>query len=565
MIAGCNSILGLDDFSYVEGGVCQANEEVSCYEGPANTQAVGICKAGTQTCDIYGSTLTACSGQILPQAEDDCNTPEDENCDGIVEACPEVVAEEKSFTSFGSTGNEVIYDSAKDSEGNFYIVGDFTGTINLGGDDLTSVVAEEATGGSGGAGGSEETGGSGGVGSGESDIFVAKFDSTGTHVWSKSFGDASYQHVSAIAIDHDDHLILTGDYLGSIPFDGSAFDSTDDSTQNAFVAKLDSDGKYVWDQTFDSTTDETLYSRDVAINSENSVYIIGFYGDSIADLNIPTPNNDSDKDDDVYLIELDQQGTLTWADDYYFLEINFIDFGVGVSIDDNDSIILTGNFATTSVFLAKYTSSHSWSWGWTCYLDGKEDVGRGLQVLTDSGNNIYLLGSYEGQFQCYLYSTLKILDVTSSGSSDFFIAKISPSGDKAVWSKTFGASGVAQNPLDDVFHDNPSMKLALDETGDLVVTGSYSGKVSFDGGTSYLTAGNTDKSIFVAKLDPANGTTKWSKSFGDVEKVQESFSLATDSADNVHVFGGFEGSILFNGQTIQSKGLNDTLWLKLGP
>ena len=44
-------------------GVCQ-----SCYAGPAGTEGVGICQAGTQTCQAAG-TFGACTGRVLPQTE----------------------------------------------------------------------------------------------------------------------------------------------------------------------------------------------------------------------------------------------------------------------------------------------------------------------------------------------------------------------------------------------------------------------------------------------------------------------------------------------------------------
>jgi hypothetical protein len=53
----------------------------SCYDGPAGTAGVGVCKAGTQTCAaaVWGS----CAGEVLPQPPA-CDGL-DNNCNGIVD------------------------------------------------------------------------------------------------------------------------------------------------------------------------------------------------------------------------------------------------------------------------------------------------------------------------------------------------------------------------------------------------------------------------------------------------------------------------------------------------
>jgi hypothetical protein len=64
------------------GCVCTPNAVVPCYEGPAGTEGVGICKAGTKACNDQGTAYGPCTGQVLPSAET-CNTPEDDDCNGM--------------------------------------------------------------------------------------------------------------------------------------------------------------------------------------------------------------------------------------------------------------------------------------------------------------------------------------------------------------------------------------------------------------------------------------------------------------------------------------------------
>jgi hypothetical protein len=70
---------GVDDAT--EGCLCVPGESASCYEGPAGTEGVGLCVAGTKLCAEDGKSFGPCAGQALP-AEETCATPGDDDCDG---------------------------------------------------------------------------------------------------------------------------------------------------------------------------------------------------------------------------------------------------------------------------------------------------------------------------------------------------------------------------------------------------------------------------------------------------------------------------------------------------
>ena len=73
---------------------CVPQSVASCYSGPSGTMGVGVCRAGTRTCDTSGSRYLDCTGEVRPGAEicgnlrdDDCDGNTDEGCGHGAEQC----------------------------------------------------------------------------------------------------------------------------------------------------------------------------------------------------------------------------------------------------------------------------------------------------------------------------------------------------------------------------------------------------------------------------------------------------------------------------------------------
>src|SRR5439155_3523626 len=108
--------------------------------------------------------------------------------------------------------------------------------------------------------------------------------------------------------------------------------------------------------------------------------------------------------------------------------------------------------------------------------------------------------------------------------------KYTAAGDH-VWSKHLGGTG-----------DDLAMGVDVDGTGNVVVTGGFTGAVNFGGGV-LTSAGMSD--IFVAKYG-ADGTYLWASRFGSTGNDRAN-SVAVDSSGNVLVTGSFLGTVDFGG------------------
>ena len=76
-------VLGVDDDCdgvFDEAEACGEGEVVPCYDGPAGTLGVGVCRGGVRTCEegVFGE----CEEQVVP-SEELCASELDEDCDGL--------------------------------------------------------------------------------------------------------------------------------------------------------------------------------------------------------------------------------------------------------------------------------------------------------------------------------------------------------------------------------------------------------------------------------------------------------------------------------------------------
>ena len=122
-----------------------------------------------------------------------------------------------------AAGNQYAWSVATTPDQGVIFAGSFEGTIDLGGGPLTSA--------------------------GQHDYFVAKLDAAGNHVWSKRFGDAAQQIVSRVAVDASGDLRLSGMFEGTIDLGGGPLTA---AGADVFAARLDPDGNHVWSKSVGS-------------------------------------------------------------------------------------------------------------------------------------------------------------------------------------------------------------------------------------------------------------------------------------------------------------------------
>ncbi len=499
-----------------EGGagcVCAPNAVVSCYSGPAGTAGVGICKAGSQTCNGQGTSISACLGAVGPQAEN-CATPADEDCDGIAAPC---AGTHVWSHAWGGAQDEEGNALAIDAANNVLFAGYVTGPVDFG----CGVVP---------------------VAAGNDAALLMKLTPGGACTWSKAFGHNA--QMTGVAVDPSGNVLATGIY--GIDIDLGAGLVTSQGGNDAFIAKYDALGNHLWSKTFGDPSTQTADT--VATDSAGNVIALGIFSGTI---NLGGGPLVSAGGTDLYLVKYSPTGTHLWSK--RFGDAVNQSTAHGLAIDPSGNILLTGtafgtiNFGGPTLttlgggdtFVAKLDpgGNHLWS---KRFGDSTNQLGSG--IATDAAGDVVVSG--------YFLGTMSFggSNLTTQGLADSYLAKLDPSGNH-LWSMRGGGPG-----------NQSAVGVAVDLLGNVSIIGSLTGSGSF-GGPTLTSAGGAD--ILIVKYDAA-GNHLWSKSFGD-PATQSAKGLAADSAGNVLFTGIHGGTVDYGGGPLPGFGGEDVCIVKLGP
>ncbi len=387
---------------------------------------------------------------------------------------------------FGGLGDDGAFAGAVDGADNFIMTGSFRNTADFGGGDLTSA--------------------------GLDDIFIAKFDDGGGHLWSRRFGGTGIDRCRGVATDGTGNVFVTGHFQNTVNFGGG--DLTSAGGNDIFIAKFDADGDHLWSQRFGSTGVDICVG--VATDGAGNVFVTGWFQNTV---NFGGGDLTSAGDYDVVVAKYDTDGSHLWS--HSFGGTGY-DFGWALAVDGAGNAIVTG-----SGFLAKYGSNGTPLWNHSYAV-------MGFAIATDEAGNVIFTGSF--------YNTVNLggEDLTSAGGPDIFVAKYDTDGNH-LWSRRFGGGGGGD--------DDEGLSIATDGNYNVVVAGRFGGSADFGGGI-FTSVGEED--MFIAKYN-ASGDHLWSMTFGGAGWEKPN-GLAIDGGGSVLVAGTFEGTVNFGGEDLTTAG-----------
>lgn len=271
------------------------------------------------------------------------------------------------------------------------------------------------------------------------DIFICKVDALGNFIWGGKVGGPVNEQNPKVVVNSLGEVFVSGTFQESGDYDpGPGIFSliAGAGNQELFLAKLDSSGNLIWVNQIGGTSNE--YNREMAINKWSEVVLTGMFpGVTDFDPGPGVTNLTSAGGNDAYIAKYDSSGALVWAGR---IGNASPEEGTSVAINDSGEVIFTGGFAGT--------------------MDA--DPGPG------------------------------VANIVSASFADFFIVVLDSSGNFE-WARPVGGAGV-----------EGAVGLESEKKGYVYTTGVYSGSSDFDPGSgTFILNTASSGNAFTLKLGPS--------------------------------------------------------------
>lgn len=305
----------------------------------------------------------------------------------------------------GAGGNS--FDSGKsittDTYGNIYVTGNYSSpSITFGSFTLTN--------------------------SGGNDIFIVKYDTSGSVIWARSEGNIGSEIVNSITSDFNNNIYITGNYSSpTINFGTTSLSNA--GIEDIYLVKYDNLGNVIWAKSEGSTGTEN--ANYIVTDNSGNIYITGYYGSASISFgtNLLTNSDSLGNFPDIFILKFDSLGNEIWSNGFGSFGN---DVGNCITIDSSGNFYVLGDYTSLAlsfgavtlinedttgnshdVFLLKYDATGNLLW--VKGVGGSyNDIG--TTVSSDLYGNLFITGQFSTNI------TFDSATLTNTGATDMFIA-----------------------------------------------------------------------------------------------------------------------------------------------
>ena len=185
---------------------------------------------------------------------------------------------------------------------------------------------------------------------GLADAFVQKLDATGNFLWVKTWGSSEYDKVTALCLDSEDNICLSGWFNGTVDFDpGSGVSELTAEaifSFNEFLLQLTDNGTFKW--VAQVSKNDNVFIRDITADQSNNITLIGdFYSTVDFDPESGLEELTALGASDVCIVRYSPYGHFIWA---RAVGGSNYDFPAGIATNSNGELFCCGSFSGTADF-----------------------------------------------------------------------------------------------------------------------------------------------------------------------------------------------------------------------
>lgn len=404
--------------------------------------------------------------------------------------------------SFGESNTLQFGQLLVDSDGEFFIMGSFSGTVDFDPGEGESTLTSDYI----------------------SDYFTLKLNSQGEFIWVNQIEVPGYVRVIDAELIEAGNLLITGKFnsTGAIetidmdPGEGVYNIETSSGYEDAFLLRLDNDGQFVFGRSWAQDDNMTFFG--VEINSLGEIVLAASFTGTIdfdpgegvemvAAQGIQWANS---LNRDVAIVKLDSQANFEWVK---IIGSDGRELCGDVKVDNLDNIYLSGSFEDDSdfdpgesdyiltsliekdIYVAKYDTHGNLIWVETAQSTGDDAVYFDIasNIFLSKTGNVYVAGRVSGDYSLSVNADTVTNSVT--GSFDLFLGKINPGGNWS-WFNHFGSIEI----------DDPS-RLLIDDEENIYLSGNYKAEFAIgDEDTSVVLPLAGERDLMMAKFSQCADT-----------------------------------------------------------
>lgn len=338
--------------------------------------------------------------------------------------------------------------------------------------------------------------------------------------WAQRAGGITIDEASDISVDAAGNSYTTGYFTTTAGFGTQNLVSV--GTSDVFLTKTSATGIFQWSVKGGGVGSDRGLS--VKADASGNSYITGYFFGTATFGTTPVT---SAGNQDIFIAKYNTSGVLQWVTR---AGGSGSDIGSGITVDPSGNVIITGEFSGTANFGTASLTSQSGVDVFTAKLDGSGNflwaergagtfTDRGFDVDCDASGNIFVTGQFSDTI------TFDVPHYTNMQNA-IFTVKYNPSGVE----QAFAMAGAGTS--------NISSGIVVDGNNNVLITGDFTGTLTFFGTPNTTLTNLYPKRIFVAKYNNSL-SLQWTQADGSSSDIS-SQNIAVDANNNPFIVGNFK-------------------------